>query len=128
MRPVSMKRQGGWTIWTLMLGIALIVFFAYLMMKLFPPYFDNMKLEEALKTVADDARITQMDRRQIIRELDNILYIDYGHEIVDLKESLTVEKNKTSMILGLDYEVVVPLGYNISALLDFQNQVDVPLR
>lgn len=128
MKPVTMKRQGGWTIWTLMLGIALIVFFAYLMMKLFPPYFDNMKLEEALKTIADDARITQMDRRQIIRELDNILYIDYGHEIVDLKESLTVEKNKTSMILGLDYEVVVPLGYNISALLDFQNQVDVPLR
>ena len=57
-----------------------------------------------------------------------VLYIDYAHEVVDLKQSLVVEKNKTSMIMSVDYEVIVPLAYNISALLTFKNRVETPLR
>ena len=123
-----MMRQGGWTIWSILSVALLITLFALLFMKLFPPYFDNMKLNEALETVAEDPRVTSLTRRQIIRELDDILYIDYAHEVVDLKQSLVVEKNKTSMIMSVDYEVIVPLAYNISALLTFKNRVETPLR
>jgi hypothetical protein len=123
-----MRRQGGWTIWSILSVALLVTFFALLFMKLFPPYFDNMKLQEALETVADDHRVTSLTRRQIITELDDILYIDYAHEIVDLKKSLVIEKSKTSMIMSIDYEVVVPLAYNISALLTFSNRVEMPLR
>ena len=123
-----MNRQGGWTIWSILSVALLILFFTLLFMKLFPPYFDNMKIQEALETVAEDPRVTSLTRRQIIRELDDILYIDYAHEAVDLKSSLVVQKTKTSMIMSIDYEVVVPLAYNISALLAFSNRVEKPLR
>lgn len=123
-----MSRQGGWTIWSILSVALLITFFALLFMKLFPPYFDNMKIQEALETVGEDPRVTSLTRRQIIRELDDILYIDYAHEAVDLKSALVVQKTKTSMIMSIDYEVVVPLAYNISALLTFSNSVEKPLR
>jgi hypothetical protein len=78
--------------------------------------------------IIEDPRITDMTRRQVIRELDNILYIDYAHEVVDLKESLTIEKKDKIMTIAIDYEVVVPLVYNVSALLDFKNRAEIALR
>ena len=121
-------RQSGWTIWSLAAISILLVLAILLFMRLFPPYFDNLKLQEALETVAEDSRVINMTRRQVIIELDKILYIDYAHEVVDLKESLTIEKREKNVVIKIDYEVVVPLVYNVSALLDFSNQVDIARR
>ena len=123
-----MKRQQGWTVWGLFSVMALLVFFAYIGMKLFPHYFDNLKLQEALEQVLDDPRVLGMDRRQIVGELDNILYIDYGHQIVNLKEELAVQKDRQSLVLSVDYEVTEHLFYNVSALMDFQAMAERPLR
>ena len=120
-----MNEQKGWTIWTLLLTLALIVFFSLLIMKLAPHYLDNRKIQTALEGMTTDTRIAAMTRRQIIQELRNGLYIDYGSDIVDLNESLSINKGKGSMNLSVEYEVVVPLAWNISALLDFHNRADV---
>ncbi len=122
------NKQSGWTFWSLSAVVVLLVLLALLFMRLFPPYFDNLKLQEAMEKIVEDPRITNMTRRQVIQELDNILYIDYAHEIVDLKESLTIDKKDKIMTIAIDYEVVVPLVYNISALLDFKNRADIALR
>lgn len=122
------NKQSGWTFWSLSAVIILVVILALLFMRLFPPYFDNLKLQEAMDKIVEDPRISNMTRRQIIQELDNILYIDYAHEVVDLKESLTIEKKDKVMTIAVDYEVVVPLVYNISALLDFKNRAEIALR
>ena len=120
-----MNKQKGWTIWTMLLTLAVIIFFSLLTMKLMPHYLDNRKLQTALDALTSDTRVTTMSRRQIIQELTNKLYIDYGTEIVDLKEALVLDKGKGAMSLSVEYEVVVPLAWNISALLDFNNRADV---
>ena len=120
-----MIKQAGLTLWGLLAVSALVVFFMLLGFKLFPAYFDDMKIQEALDTLVDEHRVTSMDKRTMIRRLDDILYIDFGHEIVDLKETLVVEKTKQSLVLRIDYERVIPLAFNISALLDFKNSVEV---
>ncbi len=120
-----MNKQKGWTIWTMLLTVALIVFFSLLFMKLMPHYLDNRKLQTALDGLTNDTRVATMSRRQIIQELTNKLYIDYGTEIVDLQEALVLDKKKGSMTLAVEYEVVVPLAWNISALLDFKNSADI---
>ena len=122
------NKQSGWTFWSLSAIVVLLVLLALLFMRLFPPYFDNLKLQEAMDKIVEDPRITNMTRRQVIRELDNILYIDYAHEVVDLKESLTIEKKEKIMTITVDYEVVVHLVYNVSALLDFKNRAEIALR
>lgn len=122
------NKQSGWTFWSLSAVIIILVVLVLLFMRLFPPYFDNLKLQEAMDKIVEDPRITSMTRRQVIRELDNILYIDYAHEVVDLKESLTIEKKEKIMTITVDYEVVVHLVYNVSALLDFKNRAEIALR
>lgn len=120
-----MKNQNGWTIWTLLLTVAVLLAVVLLVMKLTPHYLDNYKLESALEHVSTDSRVANMTRREILREIKNKLYIDYGDELINLDESLVIEKRRGGMTLSLDYEVVVPLVSNISALLDFNNSADV---
>lgn len=119
------KTQRGWTIWSL-LGVGfLIVVGALLFMKLMPVYLDNYKLKEAMHSVAEDPRAPDWNKRQMIREMDNILYIDYGHDIVDLNKALTLEKEDEHHYVRIQYEVVVPLAFNVSALVDFNNEVEI---
>ena len=124
---MTRNTQHGWTMWTLLLSLALVAFFALLLMRLVPHYMDNYKLEDALERVAEDPRVASMSRNQIIGKLTNILYIDYGHDIVDLKEALSVEKDQGRVTLSIEYEVVVHLVSNVSALLDFDVRADVSL-
>lgn len=119
------KMQRGWTVWSLLGVGALIVFGALLFMKLMPVYLDNYKLKEAMASVAEDPRAADWSKRQVIRELTNILYIDYGSDIVDLNKALSVEKTDAQSFIKVEYEVVVPLAFNLSALVDFDNQVEI---
>lgn len=120
-------RQGGWTIWSLSFMLLFIAFAAWLTMKLSPPYYDNQRLYEGMKKLAAKPGFGFMERPQLIRDLDNILYLDYAHTIVDLNKALSVQKTKTEKKVRVDYEVVIPLLYNVSALLEFQNEVAGPL-
>ena len=120
-------RQGGWTIWSLSFLFLFIAFTAWLTMKLSPPYFDNQRLYEGMKKLAQRPAFGTMERTQLIRDLDNILYLDYAHTVVDLNKALTVEKTKTEKKVRVNYEVIIPLMYNVSALLEFENEVSGPL-
>lgn len=120
-----MNKQKGWTIWSMLLSLGLVIFFALLIMKLSPHYLDNFKIQAALETVANDSRISSMTRRQIIQEINNILFVDYGGDIVNLQESLVVDKAKGNMSISVEYEVAVHLAANVSALLEFNNSADI---
>ena len=111
----------------MLLSAAVLISIALLFMKLTPHYMNNAKLVAALEYVTSDSRTANMTRREILREMKNKLYIDYGDELINLDESLVIEKRRGGMTLSLDYEVVVPLVYNVSALLDFNNSADVIL-
>lgn len=124
MQPLT--RQRGWTLWGLIGIMVLIGLFALLFLKLFPPYLDNAKIKRALEVVAAEPTTATATRREIIDRLDRILYVDYASDVVDLKQDLTIEKRANRRVLRIRYEVEVPLVYNISALLYFDNHVEIP--
>lgn len=123
-----MHKQSGWTMWSVLGVVAILLFFVLLFMKLFPPYFDNMKVAEAMDDVALTNRAATVTRRKIINEMEKILYIDFAHEVVNLNQSARLVKGKTNIKLIVEYEVIVHLAFNISALLDFRNEVTIPAR
>ena len=48
--------------------------------------------------------------------------------IVNLNKAFKVKNLNKNRELYIDYEVVVPLAYNVSLLFDFNNHVFAPLK
>jgi len=89
-------------------------------MKLVPPYMTNLKVQNALGAVAEEAEIEKMSRTQMVRRLQDKFSIDYLDGVVDPKD-LSMSKDDGLTELRLDYEVVVELFGNMSALIEFEN-------
>ena len=122
------NKQKGATMWALISVSALVVLFALITIKLIPAYLDNNKVRSALESMAETPGAVNMSRNQILGKIDNILYIDMANDLLDLNQTLTITKTKTHKVVSINYERVIPMAYNLSALLDFENSVEIPLR
>ena len=122
------SKQSGASMWGLIGGSALVILFAMITMKLVPAYLDNNKVVSALDSLAETPGAAQMSRRQVLDKIDNTLYIDMASDLLDLNEALTITKTKNTKVFSIDYERVIPMAYNISALLYFENSVEVSLK
>ncbi|NOZ10934.1 MAG: DUF4845 domain-containing protein [Gammaproteobacteria bacterium] len=126
MREIGgIRQQSGWTLWGLLGMMILVAFFTLLFMKLFPPYMANYKLKRALETVASEPGAATATKSFIINRLDKILYIDYAGGLVDLKTALKIERGSRGRAFVISYEHVEPLAFNLSALIEFENRVEV---
>lgn len=123
-----MSKQKGASMWMLIIGSALIVLFALVTMKLVPAYLDNNKVAHALDSLKEQPGVGNWSRRQILEKVDNTLYIDLASNLLDLNEALVITKSKTKKVISIDYERVIPMAYNISALLDFENSIEVAIE
>ncbi len=118
------QRQAGMTMWGMMLVIALIVFFTVLTLKLLPPYLENAKVKAVLEAISRQPGIGAAPQEELAALIQKRFDIEDVTR-VDLRKDLKVEiKNRTKTI-RVDYETRVPLVYNISALLEFNNSVEV---
>ena len=122
----KLSGQKGITIWGFLFTAGVFLFFGLLFMKLFPPYYDNLRIHNGMKLLVDEVDVTEMSRREIIRRLNRILLIDYVDEVVDMEKALRLERKDKGIDLKVRYEVVVPMAYNLSALIDFDNVVYAP--
>lgn len=124
----NIRKQKGASMWMLLFGSALIVLFALVTMKLVPAYLDNNKVVNALESLKDQPGVGRWTRRQILEKVDNTLYVDLASDLLNLKEALVITKSKSMRVISIDYERVIPMAYNISALLDFENSIEVSLE
>jgi hypothetical protein len=122
----SASGQSGLTIWAFLLTAGVIIFFALLFMKLFPPYYDNLRIHNGMKLLVEENRVAEMAKRETVRRLNRILLIDYVDQVVDMNQALRIERRDNGVDLRVRYEVVVPLVYNLSALMEFDNVVFAP--
>ena len=120
--------QKGGSMWGLLLGAGLVLLFALVTMKLIPAYLDNNKVAHALESLAEQPGVGSWKRRQIQDKIDNTLYVDMAADMLDLNQALKITKVKNVKVVSIDYERVIPMAWNISALLDFENSVEIPLR
>ena len=121
-------KQKGATFWGFIWGVVLFICMTYLIVIGLPPYPDNQKLKRALVYLAEDDQVMRMSRRRMISALNRKLNIDYGDDIVNLDRAFKVRNADGRKALSINYEVVVPVVYNISLLLDFKNEVIAPIK
>lgn len=114
------SRQKGMTMWGMIFVLGTVAFFLFLFFKLLPVYLEDMKVQSAFNGLMREPGIEAMSRNDIIERLVKRFDID-NITNVDLIRHLEIRQQGKMKLVSINYEAVVPLAYNVSALLEFQH-------
>lgn len=118
------SKQKGMTVWG-GLGIAVLLgFVGLLALKLFPAYLENMRVETVLKNVKAENNLSTMSQDDLVSSLEKHFDIE-DITRVDPTKDLKIEDHGHTRIIRLAYEVRIPMAYNVTALLKFDDHVEV---
>lgn len=118
-----MNKQKGFTFWSLTFTVGTIVIVALLGMKLFPAYSEYFAIKKAINRLATEGNLSGMDKRDIQKAFERSSDIDDFHSVKPT--DLEISRNGDGdTVVSADYEVVIPLVGNISALLTFHASTD----
>lgn len=122
----NFQKQGGWTMWTLLVSLGLLVFFGYIIMKLVPAYSENASIKNAMEIAFENSGNPRtMNKNTYIRAFRKQLYVDLVDDrFLDFKNDVSFKRNKNGVTVGVDYEKVLPLFYNINLMLDFSESIN----
>lgn len=115
-------RQRGITLISVIIVLAVLGFFAYIGMKLFPIYSEYYGVLQAMKTVQATPGVAQMQPDKIITILNSNFYIGYVKSVK--KQNITLTR-KGGYILRVAYEVREPLIFNLDIVAKFDTSVDL---
>jgi hypothetical protein len=118
-------KQSGVTFWGFAMVSFLIGFFTLLFLKLVPPYMENAKVKTALENLIKQPNAANMTKVEIVDALQRRFDVDDVSR-ANLKTDLTITKSADGRgtKLRIAYEVRIPLVYNISALLNFDENAE----
>lgn len=117
-----MQKQRGMTFMGLVLVIAGVVFVAVIGMKMIPAYLEFMSVKKAINIIETNPEFAQMTTKQVRETFDKTARIDNIQSIT--ASELIVSQGSTGPIVTAEYQVVVPLMGNVSALMDFYASTD----
>ena len=113
-----MRKQKGFTFWSLTFTVGTIAIVALLTMKLFPAYSEFFAIKKAINRMASEGSLSNMEKSEIQRAFDRSSGIDDIRSIQP-KDLKITRSSSGETVVTADYEVVIPLVANISALLTF---------
>lgn len=123
----NIKRQGGWSFWSLVFTLTVVVFFSYVGMQLVPIYSDNSNIENAMERSIDGADLRKIGRAQIIKKMNQQLYLDGSHTLLNFKQDLIIKRSRKLFTLQVIYERRVPIVGNIDILVSFSPKFECSL-
>lgn len=116
--------QKGMTLWSTSFVLGVLAVAVFLILKLFPVYMQDFKVDKALQSVVAQPGAATMSRPEVIEALSKRFMID-DIEHVSPEQDLIIEQSGKRRVYRLDYEAVVPLFHNLSALIEFRHAQEV---
>jgi hypothetical protein len=116
------KHQRGLTFISLCVLLFIFGFFVFLILKIGPIYLDHNKVASALSALKEDPAFPDMSESQIRRSLDNRFNIGYVDFIEP--EDIKISKSNNYVKVEIEYEVVEPMAYNLSVLVEFHDMIE----
>ncbi len=121
-----MHRERGMTAIGWLLMLALIAFFAILVLRLTPNYLEYFKVASSLESLAGEPGIGQKPpaevRKLLLRRFDinDVEHVD--------KKDIKISRENGKMKVSVTYEVRVPILGNVDAVTSFNKEVEVRLH
>lgn len=114
-----MKKQHGMTFlgFILVAAIALSIVFAGI--KIVPAYIEFFSVKKIIQRIADDPNFDSKSKQEIMAEFDK--GADAGYvTVVHGKDLIFAKDADGKQIVSAEYQVITPLAFNLSALMDFK--------
>jgi Tfp pilus assembly protein PilE len=111
------RNQSGMTLISFVVVAAVVGFFLFIGMKLFPMYQEFFAVKSAMKALAADPSIAGEQPAQIKDKFFRRLSIDYTNNVKP--EHVKIKTQGSGQTMYVDYEVRVPMMYNIDVIGTF---------
>jgi hypothetical protein len=120
----TLNDHRGMTMWSLLFVLGMIALVVFLILKLFPVYMADMKVNSALDSLVRTADVGSMSKSDISEALRKRFEID-NVDHIDLGKDMTITPRGRSRLIRIKYDAVVPMVGNISALMEFNHEREV---
>lgn len=117
----TMRTQKGITLLGFIVVLAIVGFFAFIIMRLFPVYSEYYGVVQAMKAIQVEPGIATKTPEQIKELLDRKFYISYVTSVK--KNNVKVTRKEGGYTLTVKYEVRGPLLYNLEYVATFDKTV-----
>lgn len=121
------QSQQGWTIWSMVFVMSVVFVLAYIGMNLVPMFSANQSVEAAMRNSVENKDLRSITRRQVVGEMNKLLYIDNNHELLDYKNDLRVTRAKNKFVIEAEYEREIKLVANLVLVARFNPRVECEL-
>jgi len=119
--------QEGWTMWSLLIALTLVVFFGYMVMKLAPLYTANSQLKSAMDRSFDKVgNVRTMSKSLYLRTLQKQVDLDQSYVPIDFSRDISFKRDNGRVFITVKYDRVEHLFHNINLKLDFEETVSRP--
>jgi hypothetical protein len=119
---LPLKRQQGLTLISLVFILGLIGFFVMLTLKIVPIYLDHGKVKSALEALKATPELQTKSEYEIRDSLNKRFSINYVYDVKP--ENIKVIKHGSYVKVDIEYETVVKLAGNLSALAEFHDTIE----
>ena len=125
------RHQQGITFIGFLMVVVIVVFFAFLGMRLFPLYSEKFNVITSMKSVAKQPNIgaaTDYDIQKALLNNFTIQYVD-RFDKQNLKDYLTIEKNENGgKNMTMEYEIRNNFYGELDIALNFKYTVELPVK
>ena len=123
MRLNTLKYQAGMTGLGWLTVIALVLFFALLIVKLVPTYIEHYSIKTVLHSLEEEPLITQKTPKQVRELITKRLTINSVYDM-DPK-AITITKESGVLTVDIAYEVRKPMFGNIDVVMSFSDEAQM---
>lgn len=114
-------RQRGWTFYGLTVVIVALMFISYVVMRIFPLYYDNQSVKDAMRVSLTNISTQNLTRAAVVRKFDQQLNLNRGRDALNSRTDLKVKRSGDTIIVETIYRREVPLFHNLGLVIDFHN-------
>jgi hypothetical protein len=119
---ISLKRQQGLTLISLVFVLGFIAFFTLLVLKIAPIYMDHGKVVSALAALEKTTDIERKSEHEVRESLSKRFNMNYVYDVT--QDDIKVVKQGNYLKVVIEYEVVKKIFGNLSVLAEFHDVVE----
>lgn len=125
---LNREKQNGVTFIGFVMVCALIIFFAYLAMRLWPILNEKMKVDQSLDNVAAREDVASLSKNKlgdyILRSFE-VQDVDQFERMADMKDIFSVRKikGKKKRLMGMAYEIRRPIVGDLDVVYKYNKSI-----